>query len=402
MLAKIAEGIPVEGMESLAPALLDRLVPLTDYLPADAAVAVLSPERVATRAAQPRRDEPRVPRRRLERRDRRRRGADRPRRGRLPHASRGAARPQPDRRTLVDVQPLRRRSDAEPSVDCRARGRHASGAELRRPAPRAPSTTSRAPAARRLDGRGRRPRARSRRARAPTCSPSASVAARAVDEVPADPEPGVAYLLQARSSAASSCPTRSSRVLTEAEFYGRTAGIDSRQVKKLASRRKNVVDPLQLKAGDYVVHQTHGIGRFVELVQREVARAAHPRGPLGTTVTEAKVVREYLVLEYAPSQARATRATSSTCRPTSSTCSPATSAARRPRSRKMGGSDWAAAKGRARKAVRDIAVELVKLYSRAHGVRRATRSGPTPRGSASSRRRSRSPRRPTSCRPSTR
>ncbi|MEO7122029.1 MAG: transcription-repair coupling factor, partial [Lacisediminihabitans sp.] len=30
---------------------------------------------------------------------------------------------------------------------------------------------------------------------------------------------------------------------------------------------------------------------------------------------------------------------------------------------KMGGSDWSAAKGRARKAVRDIAVELVKLYS---------------------------------------
>src|ERR1700709_2788060 len=29
----------------------------------------------------------------------------------------------------------------------------------------------------------------------------------------------------------------------------------------------------------------------------------------------------------------------------------------------MGGSDWATAKGRARKAVRDIAVELVKLYS---------------------------------------
>src|SRR5699024_2985657 len=30
---------------------------------------------------------------------------------------------------------------------------------------------------------------------------------------------------------------------------------------------------------------------------------------------------------------------------------------------KMGGSDWSAAKGRARKAVRDIAVELVKLYA---------------------------------------
>ena len=34
-----------------------------------------------------------------------------------------------------------------------------------------------------------------------------------------------------------------------------------------------------------------------------------------------------------------------------------------PQLSKMGGSDWSAAKGRARKAVRDIAVELVKLYS---------------------------------------
>src|SRR5690606_8431603 len=51
MLAKVAEGIPVEGMESLAPALLPRLVPITDYLPADAGVAVLAPERVSSRAA---------------------------------------------------------------------------------------------------------------------------------------------------------------------------------------------------------------------------------------------------------------------------------------------------------------------------------------------------------------
>src|SRR5690554_2049500 len=37
-------------MESLAPALVDRLVPITLYLPADAAIAVIAPERVATRA----------------------------------------------------------------------------------------------------------------------------------------------------------------------------------------------------------------------------------------------------------------------------------------------------------------------------------------------------------------
>ena len=50
MLSKIAEGIAVEGMESLTPALVDRLVPITSYLPEGSAVALLSPERIATRA----------------------------------------------------------------------------------------------------------------------------------------------------------------------------------------------------------------------------------------------------------------------------------------------------------------------------------------------------------------
>lgn len=47
MLEKIAEGMPVEGMESLAPALLPRLVPITHYLPG-AAVVVLGPSASAT------------------------------------------------------------------------------------------------------------------------------------------------------------------------------------------------------------------------------------------------------------------------------------------------------------------------------------------------------------------
>ena len=50
MLEKISEGIPVEGMESLAPVLVDELLPLTSYLPEDAGIAVFAPERVASRA----------------------------------------------------------------------------------------------------------------------------------------------------------------------------------------------------------------------------------------------------------------------------------------------------------------------------------------------------------------
>src|SRR5262252_2988428 len=53
------------------------------------------------------------------------------------------------------------------------------------------------------------------------------------------------------------------------------------------------------------------------------------------------------------------RRTGCTCRPTSWTRSPSTPAAR-PR---LGGADWAKTKGRARKAVREIAAELIRLYS---------------------------------------
>jgi len=82
-------------------------------------------------------------------------------------------------------------------------------------------------------------------------------------------------------------------VLSESEFYGRTAGYDSRQVKKLASRRKNVVDPLQLKTSDFVVHQTHGIDKFLELTQRKVSSGGR---------NAVKTTRESLVIEYVPNK----------------------------------------------------------------------------------------------------
>jgi transcription-repair coupling factor (superfamily II helicase) len=101
------------------------------------------------------------------------------------------------------------------------------------------------------------------------------------------------------------------------------------------------------------VHATHGIGRFVEMTQREVSTG-------GRNAT--KSVRDYLVLEYAPSKRGY---------PGDKLFVPTDQldqlsryvGGEAPTLSKMGGSDWAAAKGKARKAVRDIAVELVKLYS---------------------------------------
>ena len=54
----------------------------------------------------------------------------------------------------------------------------------------------------------------------------------------------------------------------------------------MPSRRRATVDPLQLSPGDYVVHDQHGVGRYVEMMQREVQGAT----------------REYLVIEYAPAR----------------------------------------------------------------------------------------------------
>ena len=50
MLGKIAEGIAVEGMESLAPVLVDDMELLLDVLPAGTHVVLCDPERVRTRA----------------------------------------------------------------------------------------------------------------------------------------------------------------------------------------------------------------------------------------------------------------------------------------------------------------------------------------------------------------
>ncbi|MDI9893083.1 CarD family transcriptional regulator, partial [Microbacterium sp. IEGM 1404] len=50
---------------------------------------------------------------------------------------------------------------------------------------------------------------------------------------------------------------------------------------------------LELTPGDVVVHATHGIGKFLELTQREVASGGR---------NAVKTTKEYLVLAYAPAK----------------------------------------------------------------------------------------------------
>ena len=352
MLAKIGEGIPVDGMESLAPALLDRLVPLTHYLPTDAAIAVLSPERVASRAvslAETNREflsaawnaatagaEAPID---LDAGDfvtltvLRAAAGDRPW---WTLSSFDAGVPEEIEATALESY-IRVDATAVPSFAGQSDGAVGHVTELLRDGWRVAVVAQ---------GGGMVERAADVLA-------EHEVSGRVVEAFPVDAEPGVAYLLKASVDIGFEMPEVKLALLSESEFYGRTAGYDTRQLKRLASKRKNVVDPLQLKNGDFVVHNTHGIGRFLELVQREVSTGGR---------NAIKTQREFLVIEYAPNKRGY---------PGDKLYVPTDQldlltryvGGEAPALSKMGGSDWAAAKGKARKAVRDIAVELVKLYS---------------------------------------
>ncbi|TDC71633.1 transcription-repair coupling factor [Actinomadura sp. GC306] len=127
-------------------------------------------------------------------------------------------------------------------------------------------------------------------------------------------------------------------VLTETDLSGQKSS--TRDARRMPSRRRGGIDPLQLKPGDYVVHEQHGVGRYVEMVSRTVQGAT----------------REYLILEYAKSD-RLFVPTDQLEELTRYVGGEA------PSLHRLGGADWQKAKSRARKAVKQIAGELIRLYS---------------------------------------
>ncbi|MBI5341420.1 MAG: transcription-repair coupling factor [Mycolicibacterium rufum] len=134
-------------------------------------------------------------------------------------------------------------------------------------------------------------------------------------------------------------------VITEADLTGNRAA--ATEGKRLAAKRRNVVDPLALTAGDLVVHDQHGIGRFVEMTERVVGGAR----------------REYLVLEYA--SAKRGGGTDKLYVPMDSLDQLSRYVGgEAPTLSRLGGSDWANTKTKARRAVREIAAELVTLYAK--------------------------------------
>ena len=174
-----------------------------------------------------------------------------------------------------------------------------------------------------------------------------------------EPSPGEVTLYQALSHAGLVFPkVRKLKdaealplvVVTETDLTGNRVG-DIAGAKRRPAKRRNRVDPLALKQGDYVVHETHGIGKFLKMAERTIQS--------GDETSR----REYIVLEYAASK-RGQPADQLWVPMDSLDLLSKYTGGEAPTLSKMGGSDWKNTKKKARAAVREIAGELVELYAK--------------------------------------
>ncbi|MFE0463468.1 transcription-repair coupling factor [Kitasatospora sp. NPDC058965] len=351
ILDKIAQGIAVEGMESLAPVLVDDMELLLDVLPAGSVTVVCDPERVRTRAA----DLVATSQEFL-------------------HASWVAAAAGGDRpidveqidvsaaslRSLAEVREHARRiglpwwsvspfatSDSELSAvlefdtNTLTLGMHAVEAYRGDTARAIADAKERLAADWRVvmvtEGQGPA-------SRLAEVLSNEGIPARLLADLAEAPTRDVVYVSCGSIEHGFVDEALKLTVITETDLSGQRSS--TKDMRRMPSRRRNAIDPLALVAGDYVVHEAHGVGRYVEMVQRTVQGAT----------------REYLVLEYAPAKRghpgdRLFVPTDQLDQVTKYVGGEA------PTLHRLGGADWAKTKQRAKKAVKEIAADLIKLYS---------------------------------------
>jgi len=339
--SKIADGTPVEGMEALAPVLVDELQLLLDELPPSSTVVLCDPEKVRTRAH----DLVRTSQEFLEA------SWSTAAVGGIAPVDLGAA----AYKSLVEVRehagsmslpwwtltPFTADEDLEDdTVVLAAKQPPAYRGEVERAIADLRSWTG--------DGwrvvvttEGHGPAQRLHE-----LLRDAEVPARLDEHVTGELEPGVVHLSTGSLGTGFRSDLLRTVLLTETDLTG-TRGAGTKDVsKRMPSKRKNAVDPVQLRAGDTVVHEQHGVARYVEMVQRTVQGAT----------------REYLILEFAPSKRG---------QPGDRVFVPTDQldlvtryvGGEAPSLDKLGGGDWAKRKGRAKKAVKEIAAGLIQLYS---------------------------------------
>ncbi|MEM7579918.1 MAG: transcription-repair coupling factor [Cyanobacteria bacterium P01_A01_bin.80] len=136
-------------------------------------------------------------------------------------------------------------------------------------------------------------------------------------------------------------PTFRIAIITDKEFYGQHSLATPSYIRKRRKAASNKVDVNKLRPGDYVVHRNHGIGKFIKL----------------ESLTINDETRDYLVVQYADGLLRIP-----------SDQVGALSRYRKrdgkvPQLHKMTSKAWENTKNKVRKAIKKLAVDLLKLYA---------------------------------------
>lgn len=140
-----------------------------------------------------------------------------------------------------------------------------------------------------------------------------------------------------------SMPDEGVSFLSEADIFGETSVAEPVEVKRRKSRLGAFISDFRdLKPGDFVVHVDHGIGRFAGL-ETITTQGSEREFMLLVYADEAKlfvpVERADLISRYSSGEATA------------------------PSLDRLGGIGWQKAKAKAKRTMRDMADELLKLYA---------------------------------------
>ncbi len=158
-----------------------------------------------------------------------------------------------------------------------------------------------------------------------------------------------------------SLPAANLTVLTESDVFGNVERTVQQRVPKQARKQRKasafLSDLGDLKVGDYVVHVDHGIGQFQGLQQ--IATAGAPTGNTAAGIQRASTgAREFMLLTFAEGARLYVPVERLDLVQRFSA-----GEGHKPHLDKLGGLGWQKAKARVKRAMRDMAEELLKLYA---------------------------------------
>ncbi|MBE9002152.1 transcription-repair coupling factor [Nostoc sp. LEGE 12447] len=136
-------------------------------------------------------------------------------------------------------------------------------------------------------------------------------------------------------------PTYRIVIVTDREFFGQHSLATPGYIRKRHKATSKQVDPNKLRPGDYVVHRNHGVGKFVKL----------------ESLTINNETRDYLVVQYADGLLRVA------ADQVGALSRFRAGGDKAPELNRMTGKAWENTKNKVRKAIRKLAVDLLKLYA---------------------------------------